>query len=91
LGKQEPSEEKKHGGHNKETIMLTIKTFKLFCIKAETKKAKEIHEYFVKLEEILQQTIQEESEELKKQLSKQNEELLIKEKELEENKKMLET
>jgi hypothetical protein len=71
--------------------MLTIKTFKLFCIKAETKKAKEIHEYFVKLEEILQQTIQEESEELKKQLSKQNEELLIKEKELEENKKMLET
>ena len=41
------------GGHNKETIMLTIKPFKLFCIKAETAKAKEIHEYFVKLEEIL--------------------------------------
>lgn len=48
-------EQKKQGrgGHNKETIMLTIKTFKLFCIKAETAKAKEIHEYFVKLEEIL--------------------------------------
>jgi len=90
LGKQESSEEKKHGGHNKETIMLTIKTFKLFCIKAETKKAKEIHEYFVKLEEILQQTIQEESDELKKQLSEKNEQLSIKEKELEENKKMLE-
>jgi phage anti-repressor protein len=56
-GKQESSEEKKHGGHNKETFMLSIKTFKLFCIKAETSKAKEIHEYFVKLEEILQQTI----------------------------------
>jgi phage anti-repressor protein len=83
-------QDKSHGGHNKETFMMTIKTFKLFCIKAETSKAKEIHEYFVKLEEILQQTIQEESEELKKQLSKQNEELLIKEKELEENKKMLE-
>jgi hypothetical protein len=87
---EQDSDNKKHGGHNIQKIMMTIKTFKLFCIKAETSKAKEIHEYFVKLEEILQQTIQEESEELKKQLSKQNEELLIKEKELEENKKMLE-
>lgn len=78
-------EQKKQGrgGHNIQKIMMTIKTFKLFCIKAETSKAKEIHEYFVKLEEILQQTIQEESDELKQQLS-------IKQKELEENKKMLE-
>ena len=53
------------GGHNKETIMITVKTFKLYCIKAETTKAKEIHEYFIKLEEILQQIIQEESNELK--------------------------
>lgn len=30
------------GGHNKEIIMLNIKTFKLFCIKCETKKANEI-------------------------------------------------
>ena len=78
------------GGHNKETILLTIKTFKLFCIKAETTKAKEIHEYFVKLEEILQQTIEEESNELKQQLSEQKQQLSIKQKELEENKKMLE-
>ena len=65
---------KKHGGHNKETFLLTIKTFKLFCIKAETKKAKEIHEYFVKLEEILHETMEEESNELKMQLenAKQN-------------------
>ena len=66
--KQDSTEEKQHGGHNKETIMLTVKTFKLFCIKAETTKAKEIHEYFIKLEEILQQIIQEESNELKLQL-----------------------
>jgi phage anti-repressor protein len=59
---------KKHGGHNKETILLTIKTFKLFCIKAETKKGKEIQEYFVKLEEILLRTIEEESTEFKLQL-----------------------
>ena len=76
------------GGHNKETILLTIKTFKLFCIKAETTKAKEIHEYFVKLEEILQQTIEEESNELKQQLSEQKQQLSIKQKEMKENKNM---
>ena len=56
------------GGHNKDTIMLTIKTFKLLCIKADTEKANEIHEYFVKLEEFLQQIVQEENDELKLQL-----------------------
>jgi len=61
-------EQVKHGGNNKETIMLTIKTFKLFCMKASTKKAHEIHEYFIKLEEILHTTINEESNELKLQL-----------------------
>jgi len=62
------------GGHNKEIIMLNIKTFKLFCIKSETKKAEEIHEYFVKLEDFLQQVVQEENDELKLQLEdiKQN-------------------
>ncbi len=70
-----------HGGHNKETIMLNIKTFKLFCIKAATKKANEIHEYFIKLEELLQDVIQEESNELKLQLEKKNVEIEINKKE----------
>lgn len=70
-------EQKKHGrgGHNKETIRLSIKTFKLFCIKSETKKAKEIHEYFIKLEELLQQTIEEESDEFKLQLQEAKQEI----------------
>ena len=59
------------GGHNKDTIMLNIKTFKLFCIKAGTEKANEIHEYFVKLEELMHETIQEECIELKQQLENQ--------------------
>jgi phage anti-repressor protein len=70
-------EDKKNGGNNKETIMLNIKTFKLFCIKASTKKANEIHEYFIKLEELLHNVIQEESNELKMQLDKKNIELQI--------------
>jgi hypothetical protein len=55
---------KQRGGHNKETIMLTNNTFKLFCIKAGTNKANEIHHYFVKLEHLLHQTSQEENNEL---------------------------
>jgi phage anti-repressor protein len=38
------------GGHNKEIFMLKINTFKRFCLKAGTKKADEIHEYFIKLD-----------------------------------------
>ena len=63
------------GGHNRETIMLTIRTFKLFCLKASTKKAEQIHEYYIKLEETLQEVINEESNELKLQLERKTTEL----------------
>ena len=59
---------KKHGGHNKEIFMLTVKAFKSYCLKAGTKKADEVHDYFMKLEEILHEVVQEENSELKKQL-----------------------
>lgn len=60
------------GGHNKETFMMTVKTFKLLCLKACTKKADQIHEYYIKLEETLQEVIQEESDELKLQLEQKD-------------------
>ena len=56
------------GGHNKEIIMLNIETFKKFCLKAGTKKADEVHDYFIKLENIMFEITQEECEELKTQL-----------------------
>ena len=56
------------GGHNKETFMLTIDTFKKFCLKAGTKKADDIHDYYLKLEKTLHEVLQEESSELKLQL-----------------------
>ena len=37
-------------------------------MKAETKKADEIHDYYIKLEELLQETLNEESDELREQL-----------------------
>ena len=55
--------------------MLTVKTFKLFCLKAGTKKADQIHEYYIKLEETLQEVINEESNELRLQLAQNKEQL----------------
>ena len=55
-------------GQNKETILLTVNTFKKFCLKAGTKKADEIHDYYIKLEELLQETLSEENTIIKNQL-----------------------
>jgi len=57
---------------NKERILLTVKTFKKFCMKADTKKSDEIHDYYIKLEELLQETINEESDELRNQLEEKS-------------------
>ena len=56
------------GGHNKEIFMLNVATFKRFCLKAGTKKADEILDYHIKLEETLKEVSHEESTELKTQL-----------------------
>ena len=45
---------------------MTIKTFKSLCLKAQTKKANEIHEYYMNMEETLHDFINEESIEIKK-------------------------
>ena len=63
------------GGHNKETFMLNIKTFKAFCLKVGTKKADEIHDYYMKMEEMIQEVVTEECNELKKQLEIKDEQL----------------
>ena len=80
---------KKHGGHNKEKIMLTINAFKRLCLKAGTKKADQIHEYYIKLEELLHESVNEESNELKLQLQNQKQDS-VKEKEILLEKTLLE-
>jgi hypothetical protein len=59
----------KNGGQNKQTIKLTIRCFKLLCLKAQTKKASEIHNYYVSLEDLLHQIIDSETSELRAQLN----------------------
>ena len=72
------------GGHNKEIIMLTVKTFKSFCLKADTKKSYEIHEYYMKMEEIIQNTINEENTELKLQLEQSQNKIITTQLQLEQ-------
>ena len=71
--KKDNNDKNMRGGYNKITVLLTVRCFKLYCIKAGTKKAKESHEYFIKLEELLQDIILEECDEIKLQLKNKNE------------------
>lgn len=41
----------KRGGHNRQTVMMTVKTFKKLCMKAATTRSDEIHDYYIKLED----------------------------------------
>ena len=91
---EKEDDEKKHGGSKKEKIMMNVKTFKLFCIKSCTTKASQIHEYYITLEETLQEVIQEETTELKQQLEIKDTELAdyrqyLKEKGLEKEKRLV--
>lgn len=81
------SKDEKWGGHNKQFFMLTIKCFKSLCLKAQTKKASEIHEYYMKMEETLHQIIEEETDELRLQLEQKNNIILEKENTIIQSKK----
>lgn len=61
-------------GLNKETILLSVNTFQKFCLKAGTKKADEVHDFHIKLEELLIETVNEESDDLRLQLGHERDE-----------------
>lgn len=82
-------EQKGSGGHNKQKIMLNIKTFKSLCLKAGTKKADEIHEYYIKMEEIIQEIINEENALLKEQIMNSNNKIEEQLKQIETQKQLL--
>lgn len=63
---------------------MNVNTFKKLCLKADTKKADEIHDYYLCLEELLYETLNEETDELRNQL-------IIKEKLIVDKDKIIET
>lgn len=66
------AKKEKRGGQNREIIFLTINAFKRLCLKAGTNKASEIHNYYLKIEEIITELVNEETTELKRQLEQKN-------------------
>jgi hypothetical protein len=57
----------------KESIMLTVNTFRKFCLKAGTKKADDVHDFHLNLEDLLLEAVSEESNELQLQLGYEQE------------------
>jgi hypothetical protein len=56
------------GGSNRETILMTINAFKKFCLKANTWRADQIHDYYIRLEELLHETITEQANDVQNRL-----------------------
>ena len=94
---REKQKNENRGGHNDETIMLNVDTFKNLCMMARTDKGKEIRKYYVKLENIYNEIIKEEieeqkliQEEIQKQLKEKDEQLIEQNKEIEQKQEELE-
>ncbi len=64
-------------GLNRECITLTVNCFKKLCLKSRTEKADQIHDYFIGLEEMMNELVMEQTEELQQKL-------LLKDKQLKE-------
>lgn len=81
------SEEKKgRGGRNIKKIMMTVSCFKFFCLKAQTKKAYEIHEYYMNLETIFYNIMVDQNMDMKHTIEKQQYEIEKKTEEIEKKK-----
>lgn len=57
------------GGHNSLKVLMNVNTFKLFCFKSNTDKASQVHNYYIKLEGVLNETIAEQVVDFKNQVS----------------------
>lgn len=58
------------GGHNNEVILMSVETFKHMCMMCKTAKGGTVRKYYTKLEHLLQETIDEETNEMRLELDK---------------------
>lgn len=65
-------------GRKQEYITLTVNCFKKLCLKSRTDQADKIHDYYVNLEKIINETVIEEADELRKMLESQQTQLKLK-------------
>ena len=64
-------ERKNEGGHNKEKILMNIETFKSSCLLANTERSKTVRKYYYKLERLLHELLEDQANELKKEIEEQ--------------------
>jgi len=83
LDLQNKRQKSNDGGQNIKKIMLNIRCFKSYCLKAGTKKASQIHEYYMKMEEIVQELVDEECVELRLKIAEQEKQIASHKNELE--------
>jgi hypothetical protein len=74
--------EEQRGGHNKEYIMMTPDTFKSMCLLAQTKQGDIVREYYIKMEKIMMNHMENKMAFTQKQLALKDQELAIKSQEL---------
>ena len=68
------TKQKNKGGRPVNKILLTVNCFKKLCLRAKTKKSSEIHEYYITMEELLNEIIMEQSYELQIKLRNKDKE-----------------
>jgi phage anti-repressor protein len=66
--KTETENEERRGGHNKETILMTVNAFKKFCMMAATTQSHKMHNYYIKLEQCIHEVRIEEMKNFKLQI-----------------------
>ncbi len=67
------------GGHNKETIMMNVDTFKAFCMTANTDKGKQTRKYYIKMENVFFQFMEIKNKEIIQRLQVEHKKNLARE------------
>ena len=62
---------KNEGGYNKEKLLMNVETFKSLCLLANTDRSKIVRKYYYKLEQLLHGLLEEQANELKKEIEEQ--------------------
>jgi phage anti-repressor protein len=66
-------------GLNREYITLTVNCFKKLCLKSRTEKADQIHDYYIELEEMMNELVAEQAKELSQKLLIKDKQIIQKE------------
>ena len=69
--------EQVHGGHNKEKTLMNVETFKSLCLLANTERSKSVRKYYYKLEQLLHGLLEEQANELQRQIEEKDNKLQL--------------